>query len=128
MNASEQIDKHISELSDWRGNVIAQIRKIIHEAAPGIVEEWKWDTPVWSQNGNVVAAGAFKDHVKINFFKGALLEDPRRMFNAGLEAKTTRAIDLHQGDKLNEAGLNDLVQSAVALNSSKPNKSRAARG
>ena len=128
MNASEQIDKHISELTDWRGNVIAQIRKIIHEAAPGIVEEWKWDTPVWSQNGNVVATGAFKDHVKINFFKGASLEDSQRLFNAGLEAKATRAIDLREGDKLNAAGLKDLIRSAVALNTSKPKKSRASEG
>jgi hypothetical protein len=119
MNASEQIDQRISELDDWRGKIIAQIRKIIHEAVPGIVEEWKWDTPVWSQNGNVVAAGAFQDHVKLNFFKGASLEDPQHLFNAGLEAKATRAIDIYQGDKLNEVALKELIRSAAALNSTK---------
>ena len=119
MNASEQIDRRISELDDWRGQVITQVRKIIHEAVPGIVEEWKWDTPVWSQNGNVVAAGAFQDHVKLNFFKGASLEDPQHLFNAGLEAKATRAIDIYQADKLNEVALKELIRSAAALNSSK---------
>ena len=73
MNASELIDKRIAELDDWRSKIISRARKVIHQAAPEIVEEWKWDTPVWSQNGNVVAAGAFQDHVKLNFFKGALL-------------------------------------------------------
>ncbi len=119
MDASELINNMISELTDWRGKSIAQARKIIHEAVPEIVEEWKWDTPVWSYNGNVVAAGAFKDHVKLNFFKGASLEDPNHLFNAGLEAKATRSIDIQEGDKLNEAALKELVRSAVALNSSK---------
>lgn len=131
MNASEQIDRRIEELGDWRGKVIAQVRKIVHEAAPGIVEEWKWDTPVWSQDGNVIAAGAFQDHVKLNFFKGASLEDPQHLFNAGLEAKATRAIDIHAGDKLNESALKQLIRSAVALNSSKAKpakKSRTAKG
>lgn len=124
MNASEMIDNRISELGDWRGKVIAQVRRIVHEAAPEIVEEWKWDTPVWSQNGNVVAVGAFQDHIKINFFKGASLEDPQHLFNAGLEAKATRAIDIHEGDTLNETALKDLIRSAVALNSSKPTASK----
>jgi hypothetical protein len=93
MNASELIDKRIAELSDWRGQRIAHIRQLVREAAPDIVEEWKWDTPVWSHHGNVLAVGAFQDHVKINFFHGALLED-RHLFNAGLEAKATRAIDI----------------------------------
>lgn len=119
MNASEQIDNRIAELDDWRGKRMAQLRRIIHEAAPEIVEEWKWDTPVFSQNGNVVAAGTFQDHVKLNFFKGAALEDPNHLFNAGLEAKTTRAIDFHEGDKIDEAALKDLIRSAVALNGSK---------
>jgi hypothetical protein len=119
MNASELIDNRIEELGDWRGNVIARARKIIHEAAPEIVEEWKWDTPVWSQDGNVVAAGAFQDHVKLNFFKGASLEDPQHLFNAGLEAKATRAIDIREGDTINETALRDLIVAAVALNGSK---------
>jgi len=133
MDASELIDKRIAELDDWRGKVISQVRKLIHQAAPEIIEEWKWDTPVWSQNGNVVAAGAFQDHVKLNFFKGAALNDPDRLFNAGLDAKATRAIDIQQGDKLNEEALKNLIRSAVALNSSKGKptpvkKSKAAKG
>jgi hypothetical protein len=119
VNASELISHRITELGDWRGQAIERFRKIIQEAAPEIVEEWKWDTPVWSQNGNVVAAGAFQDHVKLNFFKGASLEDPQHLFNAGLEAKATRAIDISEGDKLNVAALKDLIRAAVALNSSK---------
>jgi hypothetical protein len=131
MDASEQIDHRISELADWRGKAIARVRKLVHEAAPEIVEEWKWDTPVWSYNGNVVAVGTFQGHVKLNFFKGASLEDPQHLFNAGLEAKATRAIDLSEGDKINESALKDLIRSAVALNSSKAKpvkKSRTAKG
>ena len=86
MNASELIDKRIEELDDWRGKRIARIRQLVREAVPEIVEEWKWDTPVWAQNGDVLAVGAFQDHVKINFFHGALLED-HHLFNAGLEAQ-----------------------------------------
>lgn len=119
MNASELIDNRIAELADWRGKMIARVRKLVHEAAPDIVEEWKWDTPVWSQNGNVLAAGAFQDHVKINFFHGALLED-HRLFNAGLDAKTTRAIDLYENDSIDETALRNLIRSAVELNSTKP--------
>jgi hypothetical protein len=119
MNASELIDNRIAELDDWRGKVISQVRQIVRAAAPEIVEEWKWDTPVWSQNGNVVAAGAFQDHVKLNFFKGASLDDPHHQFNAGLEAKATRAIDIYEDDKINETALKDLIRSAVALNGSK---------
>lgn len=115
MNASELIDNRIAELGDWRGQTIARIRKLVQEAAPDIVEEWKWDTPVWSQNGNVLAAGAFQDHVKINFFEGALLED-HHLFNAGLEAQRTRAIDIYEKDTLDEAAFQELVRAAVALN------------
>jgi hypothetical protein len=85
-------------------------------AAPGITEEWKWGTPVWSQNGMVCAAGLFKDHVKLNFFKGASLADPKKLFNSGLDAKVTRAIDFAEGDRLNEAAVKELVRAAVALN------------
>jgi hypothetical protein len=120
MNASERITNHINELADWRGKMLARLRKLILDAAPGIVEEWKWNTPVWSHNGNVVAAGAFQNHVKVNFFKGASLNDPCGLFNAGLEARATRAIDIHEGDVINEAALKDLVRAATALNSAKP--------
>jgi hypothetical protein len=119
MNASELIEKRIAELSDWRGNMIAYIRKLVHAAAPELVEEWKWDTPVWTHNGNVLAVGAFKDHIKINFFHGALLED-QSLFNSGLEAKATRTIDLHENDKIEETALKSLIRSAVELNSGKP--------
>jgi hypothetical protein len=126
MNASELIDNRISEFGDWRGKMIARIRKLVHDAAPDIVEEWKWDTPVWTHTGNVLAVGAFQDHVKINFFYGALLED-HHLFNAGLDAKTTRAIDLYEKDNIDEAALKNLIRSAVQLNStkSKPAKSAA---
>lgn len=117
MTASEQITNHIKDLGDWRGKLLAHLRELIRAAAPELVEEWKWRTPVWSHNGNVVAAGAFQDHVKVNFFKGASLDDPRRLFNAGLDAKATRAIDIHKSDRLDEAAFTQLVRAAVALNS-----------
>ena len=118
MNASQQIDHYIQGLNDWRRGMVARLRKLILDAAPELTEEWKWDTPVWSHKGNVVAAGVFKDHVKLNFFKGASLEDPKGLFNAGLEAKATRAIDLAEGDKIDESGLKELVRLAVAYNTS----------
>lgn len=119
VKASERITSHIEELGDWRGKMLARLRKLIRDAAPELVEGWKWSTPVWSHNGNVVAIGAFKDHVKINMFKGASLADPHGLFNAGLEAKASRAIDIHNGDIINEAALKDLVRAAVALNRGK---------
>jgi len=118
LTPSQQINNHIKELSDWRGELLARLRKLILEASPELTEEWKWDTPVWSYKGNVVAGGAFKDHIKLNFFKGASLKDSQGLFNAGLDAKATRGIDFHQGDEINEAALKDLVREAVAYNSS----------
>jgi len=115
---SQQVDNYIKGLGDWRGERIARLRKLIREVAPELTEEWKWDTPVWSHKGNVVAAGVFKDHVKLNFFKGASLEDPRGLFNAGLEAKATRAIDIAEGEEIDEIALKDLVRAAVAYNES----------
>jgi hypothetical protein len=114
MKASELIDKQIVGLTDWRGKTLAKLRKIIHDADPKITEEWKWNTAVFTHDGMVVALGAFKDHVKVNFFQGAVLPDPHKLFNAGLEAKKTRAIDFHEGDKINESALKDLVRAAVA--------------
>lgn len=110
------IAQQIEEFADWRGKLLAKIRKLILEAAPEVTEEWKWGTAVWVHKGNVLAAGAFKDHVKLNFFQGASLDDPSGLFNAGLEAKATRAIDFHEGDKINAAALKALVRAAVALN------------
>ena len=115
---SQRITNHIAGLAGWRGKLLARLRALILEAAPDISEEWKWDTPVWFQRGNVVAAGVFKDHVKINFFKGASLDDPHGLFNAGFEAKATRAIDIHEDDVINEAALRDLIRVAVTYNTS----------
>jgi hypothetical protein len=120
MTASEHITHHINRLGDWRGRLLAHLRDLIRGAAPELVEEWKWNTPVWSHNGNILAAGAFQDHVKVNFFKGASLDDPHRLFNAGLEARATRAIDIHEGDRLNVAAFKKLVRAAVAQTSGKP--------
>jgi hypothetical protein len=89
-SASQLISKQIAELGDWRGEGFARLRKIVLQAAPGLTEEWKWGTGVWSQKGNVVAIGAFKDHLKLNFFKGAALDDPHGLFNAGLDSKAAR--------------------------------------
>jgi hypothetical protein len=122
LRASQHIDKHIKELSDWRGKQLARLRKLILDAAPELAEEWKWDTPVWSYKGNVVAGGAFKDHIKLNFFKGASLKDSNGLFNAGLDAKATRGIDFHEDDEIDEAALKDLVREAVAYNSSSGKK------
>lgn len=119
MNSSEQIDKYIAGIADWRGEILAQLHKLILGADPEITEEWKWGSPVWSHNGLVCSASAFKDHVKINFFKGAALSDPNGLFNAGLEAKATRAIDFSEGDTINEAAIGDLVREAVGLNTAK---------
>jgi hypothetical protein len=115
-SASQRITTQIAELRDWRGRMLARLRELIFDAAPDITEEWKWDTGVWTHKGLVCSAGVFKDHVKLNFFKGAALPDPQRLFNAGLDAKATRAIDFHEGDILNEMALKDLIRSAVAYN------------
>jgi len=116
MIPSKLIDQQIAELTDWRGKTMAKLRKIIHDADSAITEEWKWNTAVYSHNGLVIAVGAFKGNVKMNFFQGASLPDPHKLFNAGLEAKKTRAIDLHEGDKINEPALIDLIRAAIAQN------------
>ena len=118
LSASQQIDNYLNGLTDWRGKMVTRLRKLIREAAPELTEEWKWDTPVWSNKGNVVAAGVFKDHVKLNFFKGASLKDSKGLFNAGLDAKATRAIDFNEADVLDEVALKDLIREAVDYNTS----------
>jgi len=120
MNPSELIDQQIAELGDWRGDMFGTLRKLIHEADPDITEEWKWSTGVFTHEGMVCAVGAFADHVKINFFQGAALADPDGLFNAGLDAKKTRAIDFYSGDKINEKAVRDLIRAAVALNGPRP--------
>jgi len=114
--ASQHIDSYIKELADWRGKWIAHFRNLILKTAPEVTEEWKWGVPVWVYKGNVVASRVFKDHVKLNFFKGASLSDPKYLFNAGLEAKATRAIDISENDKIDESALKDLIRAAVDFN------------
>ncbi len=116
LSASQHITDQIAQLAGWRGYLLARLRGLIHEAAPDITEEWKWETAVFSQKGSVVALGAFKDHVKLNFFKGAFLNDPNGLFNAGLDAKASRGIDFNEGDKIQEEALIELIKAAVAYN------------
>jgi hypothetical protein len=116
LKPSELIDKQIAELGDWRGPMFAALRKLILAADPEIKEEWKWDTAVWTHSGMVCAVGGFKDHLKLNFFRGASLKDPHKLFNAGLDAKKTRAVDFYEGDKLNKKALTELIRAAVASN------------
>jgi hypothetical protein len=111
------IDARIKELGDWRGSTLAKVREIIHEADPEIVEEWKWmGTPVWSHGGIVCTGETYKNVVKMTFAKGAALKDPAGLFNSSLEGKVRRAIDIHEGETVNEAALKDLIRAAVALN------------
>ena len=124
MNASKLIDKQVADLVDWRGKVFARLRELINAADHEIIEDWKWNTAVWTHEGMVCAVSAFKDHVKVNFFKGAFLEDTHCLFNAGLEAKATRAIDIHEGDKIDEHGLKKLVRAAVAYKQKVPSSLR----
>jgi hypothetical protein len=116
LTPSQLITDQIAELSDWRGDMLARLRTLVLDAAPGITEEWKWGSAVWSQKGLVCSAGVFKDHVKLNFFKGASLDDAQGLFNAGLDAKATRAIDFSAGDSVDETALKDLIRAAVAYN------------
>lgn len=116
MTASQHIDEFINELTDWRGKWIARFRELVLKTAPEVTEEWKWGVPVWAHKGNVVAGGVFKDHVKLNFFKGASLKDPKGLFNAGLDAKATRAIDIGENDDIDESALKELVRAAVSYN------------
>lgn len=117
MTPSQLIDKQIASTSDWRGKVMTQLRQLIHEADPEITEEWKWDTGVYVHGGMVCAVSAFKDHVKINFFKGAALKDPDHLFNNGLESKKHRSIDFNENDIVKEKEIKELIREAVTLNS-----------
>jgi len=126
-SASAFIDEKIKELGDWRGKTLAKVRALIHAADPAIVEEWKWmGTPVFSHGGIVCTGETYKSVVKMTFAKGAALPDPARLFNSSLEGNVRRAIDIHEGEKINEAALKDLIRAAVALNlESKPKPRRA---
>jgi hypothetical protein len=127
-SASALIDEKINELGDWRGKMLAKVRKIIHEADPEIVEEWKWKgTPVWSRGGIVCTGETYKKVVKMTFAKGAALKDPSGLFNSSLEGNVRRAIDIHEDDKVDEAALKDLIRAAVALNFMAKNKPKPRR-
>lgn len=115
--ASELIDDRIEELGDWRGKTLARVRKLIKDADPDILEEWKWrGVPVWSHSGQVCTGESYKAIVKLTFAKGASLEDPAGLFNSSLDGNVRRAIDIHEGEKINEAALKRLIRAAVALN------------
>ena len=121
--ASELISKRIAELGDWRGETLARMRKLIKEADPDVVEEWKWmGTPVWSHNGIICTGESYKNHVKLTFAKGASLKDPARLFNSSLDGKVRRAIDIHEGEKVDAGAFKTLVKAAVALNGAKKKK------
>jgi hypothetical protein len=117
MSASKRIDKKIADLGDWRGERLAEIRTLIHEVDPEVVEEWKWmGSPVWSHEGMYALANAHKHKVKLTFHHGAQLPDPRKLFNAGLDGKKWRAIDFREGDKIDKTALKALLREAVAYN------------
>lgn len=115
MDASKEVDKYIAELTDWRGEFVAELRQIISDTDPKLTEEWKWKCPVWSKDGLVCSVGAFKDKVKFNFFKNEGLKDPQGLINAGQGSKQP-AIDFKQGDMIDEKALKALIKSAISLN------------
>jgi len=123
-SASEQIDERIAELGDWRGETLGRMRKLIHDADPDVVEEVKWvkktspGTPVWSHDGIICTGESYKSVVKLTFAKGASLKDPKKVFNSSLEGNTRRAIDIHEGEKIDAAAFKALIRAAVALNTS----------
>jgi hypothetical protein len=124
---SELIDERIEELADWRGEMLSRLRALVKEADPDVVEQWKWrGVPTWEHDGIICTGETYNSIVKMTFAKGAALEDPAGLFNSSLEGNTRRAIDFHQGEKLNEKALKDLVRAAVTLNTSK--SKRSARG
>jgi hypothetical protein len=124
MKPSEQIDNKIEELADWRGETLRRMRKLIKEADPDVVEEWKWakatspGTPVWSHDGGICTGETYKSVVKLTFFKGASLQDPAKLFNSSLEGNTRRAIDIREGEEVDAGAFKELIRAAVALNTS----------
>jgi hypothetical protein len=125
-SASACIDEKIKELNDWRGKMLAKVREVIHAADSEIVEEWKWrGTPVWSHGGIVCTGETYKNAVKLTFAKGAALEDPSCLFNSSLDGNVRRAIDIHEGDKVDAAALKDLIRAAVALNLQNTSKGKS---
>ena len=116
-SAAAFIDERIKELGDWRGKTLAHVRKLIHEADPNIQEEWKWEIPVWSHDGIVCTGESYKQVVKLTFARGASIKDPKKLFNSSLEGNVRRAIDIREGEKINEAAFKQLIRAAVAANS-----------
>jgi hypothetical protein len=121
--ASAKITKRIQDLGDWRGETLAHLRQLIHDADPDIQEEWKWEkpsspgVPVWSHDGGICTGESYKQAVKLTFYRGAALKDPKKLFNSSLEGNVRRAIDFHEGDKINEPAFRQLIREAVAANS-----------
>ena len=133
-SASEQIDQRIAELGDWRGETLSRMRKLIKQADPDVVEEWKWmGTPIWSHDGIICTGESYKSKVKLTFAKGASLKDPAKLFNSSLDGNVRRAIDIHEGDKIDANAFKALVRAAIALNTSgakkpsRPKKPSAAK-
>lgn len=125
---SELISKRIADLADWRGKSLGRMRRLIKEADPDVVEEWKWmGTPVWSRDGIICTGESYKSVVKLTFAKGASLEDPKRIFNASLDGNTRRAIDIHEGEEVDETAFKAIVLQAIALNSSRPKSSKKSK-
>jgi hypothetical protein len=120
--ASELISKRIAELGDWRGETLSRMRKLIKEADPEVVEEWKWMNPIWSHDGIICTGESYKNHVKLTFAKGASLKDPARLFNSSLEGNVRRAIDIHEGEEVDASAFKALVRQAAALNGSGKSK------
>src|SRR5260221_4227091 len=121
-SAAELISKRIAELEDWRGETLGRMRQLITAADPDVMEEWKWGNPVWSHDGIICTGESYKTHVKLTFAKGASLKDPARLFNSSLDGKVRRAIDIHEGEKVDASAFKALVRQAVARNKSKPSK------
>ena len=121
-SASELISKRIAELGDWRGKTLSRMRALIKEADPDVVEEWKWMNPIWSHDGIICTGESYKNVVKLTFAKGASLKDPARLFNSSLDGNVRRAIDIHEGDEVDESAFKALVRQAVALNKSGKSK------
>jgi hypothetical protein len=121
--ASSLISERIAELGDWRGDALARLRALIREADPDVVEEWKWMNPVWSHDGGITTGESYKSIVKLTFFKGAYLNDPARLFNSSLAGNVRRAIDIHEGEKIDAKAFKALIRAAVTLNTSGGRKS-----
>jgi hypothetical protein len=122
LSASELISKRITELGDWRGKTLGRMRKLIKEADPDVVEEWKWTNPIWSHDGIICTGESYKNAVKLTFSRGASLKDPARLFNSSLEGNARRAIDIHEGEEVDESAFKALIRQVVALNSSGKSK------